>query len=187
MSGDTADVHIEAGIPADLPPGLYEVVLHLSDPEPQLHARPEYAIRLANEGLWEDSTGYNLLQQTLRVDHAFGGDDYQGDDYFKPAGEHPAGIGRRPSGMPEVYELLGNYPNPFNGVTQIRFYLRQREQIRLDVYNVRGVLIDRLLDDTLPAGEHTISWHPENISTGTYFYRLSDGASSLIGKAIYLK
>ena len=127
MSGDTMDVSVEAGIPADLPPGSYQVALHLADPEPALHNRPEYAIRLANDGLWEDSTGYNLLQQTLYVDPAYDGAIYEGDHYFKPVEEHPVGMGNKAQQTPEEFELLGNYPNPFNGVTQIHFHLRQRD------------------------------------------------------------
>ncbi len=86
MSGDTMDVHIESGIPADLPVGMYKVMIHLADPEPRLHNQPDYAIRLANDGLWEDSTGYNFLKQTLHVDPSFSGTIYDGDHYFKPVG-----------------------------------------------------------------------------------------------------
>ncbi len=187
MSGDTLDAHIEAGIPADMPAGLYTVMLHLADPEPELYNRPEYAIRLANDGVWEDSTGYNLLHQVLYIDPSYGGLVYEGDRYFRPAAEHPVGIGKNTTSSPDEYELLGNYPNPFNNATRIHFYLRKKEQIRLEVYNIRGILIDRLLDMTMPAGEHTVTWNPDQISSGTYFYRLSDGESSRIGKAIYVK
>jgi len=54
-------------IPIDLPPGGYELLLHLPDPYPSLSGRPEYAIRFANELVWEDSTGYNRLLHTLKV------------------------------------------------------------------------------------------------------------------------
>ena len=187
MSGDTVDVHIEAGIPPDMTSGLYTVMVHLADPEPELHNRVEYAIRLANDGIWEDSTGYNHLSQTLHIDPSFNGLIYEGDRYFKPTAEHPVGIGQNSTSIVDEYALLGNYPNPFNNATRIHFYLRRREQIRLEVYNIRGILIDRLLDTTMPAGEHTVTWNPGGVSSGAYFYRLSDGESSQIGKAIYLK
>ena len=41
-------------------------VLHLFDPAPSLSARPDYAIRLAND-LWESSTGFNDLHHTVVV------------------------------------------------------------------------------------------------------------------------
>jgi len=50
-----------------LPAGQYELLLNLSDPEPSLYSLPAYSIRLANEMLWEESTGYNKLLHTIRV------------------------------------------------------------------------------------------------------------------------
>jgi Domain of unknown function (DUF4832)/Domain of unknown function (DUF4874) len=55
-------------IPMDFPAGNYEVLLNLPDPEPMLHQRPEYSIRLANENIWEAATGYNRLNHTLIVE-----------------------------------------------------------------------------------------------------------------------
>lgn len=48
-------------------PGQYELLLNLPDPEPSLYSIPAYAIRLANEMVWEQSTGYNNLSHTLMV------------------------------------------------------------------------------------------------------------------------
>ena len=50
-----------AGVPA----GSYRLLLSL--PDPRLAARPEYALRLANTGVWEPATGYNDLQHTVTV------------------------------------------------------------------------------------------------------------------------
>ena len=55
---------------ANVPPGNYELLLHLPDAEPTLSARPESAIRLANDGVWEETTGYNNLRHTLTVTQA---------------------------------------------------------------------------------------------------------------------
>ncbi len=51
----------------DMPPGDYELLLRMPDPEPALHERPEYSIRLANDGVWETSTGFNNLLHTVTV------------------------------------------------------------------------------------------------------------------------
>ena len=37
------------------------------DPEPALHDRPEYAIRLANTGLWDAAVGANSLKQSITI------------------------------------------------------------------------------------------------------------------------
>ena len=51
----------------DLTAGMYDLLLHLPDPEPALYGRPEYSIRLANEGVWEATTGYNVLVSGLEI------------------------------------------------------------------------------------------------------------------------
>ncbi len=84
FAGDTVHVTVQAGVPADMPAGQYQVFLHLADPVPALHDRPEYAIRLANADLWEDSTGYNRFLHQLTVDPDFTVQDYTGDLIFEP-------------------------------------------------------------------------------------------------------
>src|SRR5260221_13817977 len=54
-------------LPAALPPGKYDLFLDFPDKYPALAGRPEYSIRLANEGGWEANTGYNKLGFTLLV------------------------------------------------------------------------------------------------------------------------
>ena len=49
------------------PEGTYALSLALPDPEPTLHDRPEYAIRLANAGLWDAATGSHSLKQSITV------------------------------------------------------------------------------------------------------------------------
>jgi hypothetical protein len=63
----TTTVSINSALPANIPAGNYELLLNLPDPYSQLRNRPEYSIRLASVGLWEASTGFNSLQQTLTV------------------------------------------------------------------------------------------------------------------------
>jgi hypothetical protein len=54
-------------LPRDMPPGDYDLSLSLADPAPMLTARPEYAIRLANSGVWDPATGLNALLHTVTV------------------------------------------------------------------------------------------------------------------------
>lgn len=67
MPGITTIANISGTIPADMPPGEYQVLLNLSDPTPKLSNRPEYSIRFANQNVWEESTGYNSLLRTVNV------------------------------------------------------------------------------------------------------------------------
>lgn len=60
-------VTVSAQIPATLAAGQYEVLLSLPDPSQTLYERPEYSIQLANQSVWEASTGYNLLHQSVQL------------------------------------------------------------------------------------------------------------------------
>ncbi len=61
-------LNIYAALPKGMQVGEYEVYLYLPDPKNELYGRPEYAIRLANDGLWDPMTGYHNLGLTLTVD-----------------------------------------------------------------------------------------------------------------------
>lgn len=67
LAGETQTIELNAALPADLAAGDHDVLLHLPDPEPTLATRPEYAIRLANQGLWEPATGYNAFAKVVQV------------------------------------------------------------------------------------------------------------------------
>lgn len=69
LSGQTTALTQPLTLPDDVPVGEYEMLLHLPDTSNNniIVDRPEYAIRLANEGVWEAATGYNKLNHTLIV------------------------------------------------------------------------------------------------------------------------
>jgi len=81
---------------------------------------------------------------------------------------------------PELYQ---NYPNPFNSSTFISFTLPQRgaeQQVSLEVYDVQGRLIIRLVDEPLPGGHYSVCWRGTNgggrgVASGIYFVRLKAG------------
>lgn len=65
--GETNTLQITAAKPADAALGAYELFLNLPDPYPSLHDRPEYSLRLANEGIWETSSAFNHLGHTVNI------------------------------------------------------------------------------------------------------------------------
>jgi Domain of unknown function (DUF4874)/Domain of unknown function (DUF4832)/CARDB len=67
QAGKTTTVSVTDTLPATLPAGKYEVLLHIADENDALSARPEYSIRLANPAVWEASTGYNKLFDALQI------------------------------------------------------------------------------------------------------------------------
>lgn len=75
-------LNIKAGIQKKMPQGNYEILLHLGDPVPGLTGRPEYSIRLANKGVWEEETGFNSLLTSLSVSKKGGGSKYKEKKWF---------------------------------------------------------------------------------------------------------
>lgn len=66
-AGETRVVEVRDVVPVGLDAGPYDALLNFPDPETGLRGRPEYSIRLANEGVWEPTTGYNRLQARILV------------------------------------------------------------------------------------------------------------------------
>lgn len=73
---------------------------------------------------------------------------------------------------PTKFALDQNYPNPFNPSTSISFTLPASGNVTLQVYNVLGQVVATLLDGSLEAGMHSVTWTPVGLASGTYVYRL---------------
>jgi len=67
LGTNVIDISEQLNLPANIVPGNYEMLLNLPDFHSNLSSRPEYSIRLANNNLWEPTTGYNKLNHTLNV------------------------------------------------------------------------------------------------------------------------
>jgi photosystem II stability/assembly factor-like uncharacterized protein len=78
--------------------------------------------------------------------------------------------------LPEMWELLQNFPNPFNPTTAIRFSLPRRSYVRLAVYNTLGQEVTHLINGEVDAGPHEIKFDASNLPSGVYFYRLQAGS-----------
>lgn len=81
------------------------------------------------------------------------------------------------SGAPTRTALTGVAPNPFNPRTTIHFDLARTDEVRLDLYNVRGEHVRSLLRGSLAAGRHSVSWDGRDdtgstVSSGMYVARL---------------
>lgn len=71
-------------------------------------------------------------------------------------------------------KVIGNnYPNPFNPTTNIAFTLPSETQVNLSIYDITGRLVNTLVNQVLSAGSHQYQWNASNMSSGTYFYRIS--------------
>ena len=95
-------------------------------------------------------------------------------------------------GVAEGYALEQNCPNPFDPATEIAFSLPGQSHVRLEIFDLLGQSIDRLLDQTMPAGSYTATWNGTSgdgtpVASGIYFYRLSTDQHSMAKKMLLLK
>jgi len=89
----------------------------------------------------------------------------------------------RSSFAPGSCRLLGNYPNPFNPSTAIRYTVSERDIshiVSLRIYNVLGQEVATLVNRVHSPGEYSIDWNGfddrgNEVPSGVYFYQLRSG------------
>ncbi|MFT5141854.1 MAG: putative repeat protein (TIGR01451 family) [Rhodothermales bacterium] len=75
--------------------------------------------------------------------------------------------------LPAGFGLSGNYPNPFNPQTTVRFETPESGRVRLSVHDVLGREIAVLVDGVIGAGSHDATFDAADLPSGTYMARLS--------------
>ena len=92
------------------------------------------------------------------------------------------------SSAPGGFLLEQNYPNPFNPTTSIRFALPRESRVVLEVFNVLGQSVARLVDEVASGGIHQAQFDGRALASGTYIYRLQvEGQAPLVRKMSVLK
>ena len=76
--------------------------------------------------------------------------------------------------LPKTYELLGNYPNPFNPSTTIRYALPSPSRVKLTVFTLLGQRVSEVVNEDQDAGiyDYRLNELAEDRSSGLYFYRM---------------
>jgi hypothetical protein len=90
-------------------------------------------------------------------------------------------------GIPEVYALHQNFPNPFNPSTQIRFDIPQEANVLLELFNVLGQRVAVLVDEHRSAGYYTEQLDAGHLASGIYFYRITAGEFRGIKKLMLIR
>lgn len=94
--------------------------------------------------------------------------------------------------LPETFRLSQNYPNPFNPITVIEYSLPEQSHVKIEVFNILGQKVKKLIDEPSSAGYYRIEWDGtdsdgKQVSTGIYFYRMQAGDSIKTKKMMILK
>jgi len=102
---------------------------------------------------------------------------------------HPESITETPI---SVTMLNNNFPNPFTNITTISFSLKEKSNVKLTIYNMKGQLVSTLINKEMtPSANHEIIWNCKNgnsmLANGIYFYKLETKDKSFIKRMIILK
>ena len=94
--------------------------------------------------------------------------------------------------LPAQFTLHQNYPNPFNPATLIRFDLPTPAHVKLEVFNLLGQRVAKLVDESMKSGRHSVIWDGKNQSgedtaSGVYLYRLTAGDYTKVRRMTILR
>jgi len=94
--------------------------------------------------------------------------------------------------IPTVTSLNGNYPNPFNPETTIRFSLAREDRVSIDIYSINGQLVRSLVNGGYSVGNHQTVWNGRDnlgrtVGSGVYFYRMTTSEYTATRKMLLLK
>jgi flagellar hook assembly protein FlgD len=93
---------------------------------------------------------------------------------------------------PNLQLVVSNYPNPFIGATTISYKLPQPAQTELSIYNLRGQLVRKLVNEPLTSGQHTVTWDGKDdngkaLASGMYLCRISSAGKQETHKMLLMK
>ena len=107
---------------------------------------------------------------------------------------NPQGFGvDAPEDAPSMSKLIGNFPNPFNPKTEIRFNLNASSSVSIEVFDLQGRKVTDLTEGkTFGAGTHRVEWNGTDsngqpVASGMYFYRMDSDEYSETKKMMLVK
>ncbi len=94
--------------------------------------------------------------------------------------------------LPKEFQLFPNYPNPFNPTTTISYALPKASHVQMQIFDLTGRLVKKLLDKQQNAGMFSVTWDAREkdgseVASGIYICRLQAGARVLHHKLLLVK
>ena len=94
--------------------------------------------------------------------------------------------------IPEKFELVNLYPNPFNPILTIQYNLDFEQNVSIEIYNILGQEISVLLDGIQTPGYLDLKWNGTNhsglqVSTGIYLLCVNYDNKMYTQKMMFLK
>jgi len=130
-----------------------------------------------NVGVWTGTESYD--------------DDVVIDELYLE-GEPASSVMDESAAVVRDFELLGNYPNPFNPSTEIRYNLKKDSDACITLYNMTGQQVTQLINQRQSAGLHAVRWdgrdsHGQVAGNGVYICYMQAGIQSQTLKMILQK
>lgn len=152
-----------------------------------------------------DGTNYDLIGATVGINYTYELSNFQDMHHFYVTAVNQQNMESDPSNIIDYQpvssgdtpilqtKLNGNYPNPFNPITTISFSTTENSKLtEISIYNLKGQKVKTLINENLPAGEHTIVWNGKDdngkqTASGIYFYKMKNGNYTHTRKMLLLK
>lgn len=143
---------------------------------------------------WNFGSGISMEIHDRTVDNNMGENWFEatlmyGDgDYGTPGTNYDASlILNKNISIPNQFQLLPPYPNPFNPVTNITTHLGSLHFLVINIFDVNGKIVKTVTNSNITPGTHQFQWNAQNQSSGVYFIQVTDGFISQVQKVILIK
>jgi hypothetical protein len=90
-------------------------------------------------------------------------------------------------GFSNGFELLQNHPNPFSGITTIRYRLPEKCTVQLSIKSLDGKELVRLVSGKQDSGSYEVVWNARDFAPGYYMFELKTGRYSLARSAALIR
>jgi rhamnogalacturonan endolyase len=132
------------------------------------------SLTMVGTGEWTnyvyDSVGVTLnAGYNNRIRFATIGNDFGNLDEIIIVPSSITGVVSEDNNIPTEFLLYQNYPNPFNPQTTISFALPEAAAVSINIYDINGRLIRKLVNENYQAGVHNILFDGTNLASGVYF------------------
>ncbi|MBL7192057.1 M6 family metalloprotease domain-containing protein [bacterium] len=89
--------------------------------------------------------------------------------------------------IPKDFMFLNAHPNPFNPVTNLKFYIPEQSDVKLQIFNIQGKEVITLINGSIAPGEYDIVFDGGGLASGIYFVNLHTDKDVINKKIILLK
>ena len=85
------------------------------------------------------------------------------------------------------YKLSQNFPNPFNPITTITYYIPKQSFVRIKVTNELGKEVKTYINNVQNAGSYSVEFNGDGLASGIYYYSIEAGDFRQTRKMILVK